>query len=288
MNTKEAVKENTFTLPNEVVVVKYIKRKRGLAANVEDNHILSGGMLSGSKKKFCAPLQRNGTVANILSAEEKEYLEKDTNLNLSVYGEFWNTFYVTLFKDSANNRFDLSNPMDYISIKILESLKGDIAPNWNDRNKKLTYQFVITRSNEEFNEKKAKLDTKKQAFKLYGKIEDDREKLLGVLKLLTNQPISADSKLNWIQGKVEEYLDTMPSQFLSILDDPSFDTKVLIGKGVDSGLVIRSGNKYRTVDGLDLCENGQVASFDNAVKYLDNVKNQEVRLLIEARIDNNK
>jgi len=178
--------------------------------------------------------------------------------------------------------------LSFISIRILESLKNDIAPTWNDRNKKQTYQFVITRTDEEFKEKKVKLDTKKQAFKLYGKIEDDRDKLIGILKLLTNQPISADSKLDWIQGKVEEYLDKMPSSFLSIIEDKSFDTKVLIHKGIDSGLVIRSGNKYSTIDGLDLCENGEVASFDNAVKYLDNPKNQEVRLLIEARIDNSK
>jgi hypothetical protein len=287
METKEVTK-SAFTLPKDIVIVKFIKRKMGMSANVDENHVISGGMLSGSKKKFCAPLQRNGSVANILSPEEKTHLEELTNLNLSVYGDFWTTFFVSLYKDDANNRFDMSNPMDYISIKILESLKNDIAHSWNDRNKKQTYQFVITRSDEEFKEKKVKLDTKKQAFKLYGKIEDDKEKLIGILKLLTNQPISADSKLEWIQGKVEEYLDSMPSSFLSILEDKSFETKVLINKGVDSGLIIRNANKYATVDGLDLCENGEIASFDNAVKYLEHPKNQEVRLLIEARIDNSK
>lgn len=286
MEVKET--SNKFTLPSDIVIVKFVKRKVGMAAHVDENHVISGGMLSGSKKKFCAPLQKNGNIANILTSEEKDYLEKETGLNLSVYGEFWEKFYVSLYKDDANNRFDMSNPMDYISIKILESLSNDVAKSWNDRNKKQTYQFVITRSDEEFKEKKAKLDTKKSAWKLYGKIEDDREKLIGILKLLTNQPISVDSKLNWIQGKVEEYLDSMPSQFLSIVEDPSFDTKVLINKGVDSGLIIRNSNKYSTVDGLDLCENGQVPSFDNAVRYLDNAKNQEVRSLIEARIDNGK
>jgi len=94
-----------------------------MAAHVDENHVISGGMLSGSRKKFCAPLQKNGNIANILTAEEKEFLEKETGLNLSVYGEFWQTFYVSLFKDDANNRFDMSNPMDYISIRILESSK---------------------------------------------------------------------------------------------------------------------------------------------------------------------
>lgn len=287
MKVKEV--ENTFTLPNEVVIVKYIKRKRGLAANVDDNHVISGGMLSGSKKKFCAPLTRTGKVANVLTSEEKAFLEKELNgINLSVYGDFWSTFYVSLWKDDANNRFDLSDPMDYLSVRLLESLKNDIAPSWDSRNQKGTYQFVITRAEEEFKEKKAKLDSKKQAWKIYGKIEDDREKLIGILKLLTNQPISVDSKLDWIQGKVEEHLDKAPYSFLSIVTDKSFDTKVLINKAVDSRIIIRNSNKYETVDGLQLCENKEIPSFDNAVKYLDNPKNQEVRSLLEARVDNSK
>lgn len=288
METKEVKSKSNFTLPNDIVVVKFIKRKRGMASHVDENHVISGGMLSGSKKKFCAPLTRSNTIANVLTKEEKEFLEEETGLNLSVYGDFWKTFYVSLWKDDANNRFDMADPMDFISIRLLESLKNDIAPGWNERNKKQSYQFVITRTDEEFKEKKAKLDTKKQAFKTYGKIEDDKEKLIGILKLLTNQPFSSDSKLSWIQGKVEEYLDTMPSAFLAIIDDPSFDTKVLINKGVDNGAIIKNSNKYSTIDGLDLCENGSIPSFDNAVKYLDNVKNQEVRHLIEARINNSK
>lgn len=289
MKTKEVVEKPAFTLPNEIVIVKHVQRKRGLAANVDDNHVISGGMLSGSKKKFCAPLKRTGGIANILSAEEKEYLEKELNgANLSVYGDFWKTFYVSLWKDAANNRFDMNDPMDYISIRLLEALKNDISPDWESRNKKATYQFVITRAEEEFKEKKAKLDSKKQAWKIYGKIEDDRDKLIGILKLLTNQPISADSKLDWIQGKVEEHLDKAPYSFLSIIEDKSFDTKVLINKGVDNNLIKRNGNKYETVDGLKLCERAEIPSFDNAVKYLDNPKNQEVRSLLEARIDNTK
>jgi hypothetical protein len=288
MGVKEKVK-STFELPSEVVIVKFIKRKKGLAANVEDNHVISGGMLSGAKIKYCAPLERNGAIANVLTKEEKDFLEERLGgQNLSVYGPFWKDYFVSLYKDDAENRFDLSNPLDYISIKVLLSWTNEVAPDWKSRNDRSTYRFVITRENEEFKEKKAKLDVKKTAFKLYGKIEDDREKLLGVLKLLSNQPISADSKLDWIQGKVEEVLDTKPSVFLQVLQDPSLDVKMLINNAVDANIIQVKSNKYKTIDGLDLCEAGQIASFDNAVKYLQNPKNQEVKSLLEARIDNSK
>lgn len=287
METKQY--KGNFTLPNEIVIVKYIHRRRGMAANVEANHVIAGGMLDKAVRKFSAPLQRNGSIKNVLSANEKEYLEAVTGLDLSVYGNFWVNFRVSLHKDDANNRFDLSNPMDYISIKILETLsKEDIALTWADRNKNQTYQFAITREHEEMLESKVRYDSKKEAFKMYGKIEDDRDKLLGVLKLLTNKPISKDSSLGWIQTKVEEFIDTMPSQFVSVVNDKSFHTKLLINTAIDKGVIVKNSNKYSTVDGLELCNPGELPTFDNAVAYLDNPKNQEIRDLIEAKPKQNK
>lgn len=282
----EETKVSNFTLPDTKVTVRFIKRRRGMAANVADNHIISGGMLPNAKKKFCAPVQAsNGVIVNVLTKEEKDYLEGITGLNLSVYGDFWNTFYVTLSKDDNSNIFQLSNPMDYISYKMLLSLKDDIAPSWDKRNVKKTYQFVITEEGEIQNETKAKLDVKKEAFKAYIRMEDDKDKLLGVLKLLSNQPISENSTLDWVQGKVESYIDASPQSFLNVLNDPYLQTKVLINKAIERKIILKKGNKYETVDGLILAKNGENPSFNNAVKYLEDDKNQEIRLLLEAKVN---
>ena len=256
-----------------------------MAANVESNHVIAGGMLSNSVRKYMAPLQRNGSIANILTKEEKEFLEAETGQNLSVYGDFWTEFTVALYKEDTNNIFDMSKPMDYISIRILEANDNDIAKSWDERDNKATYDFVITREGELSTEKRSKLNIKKEAFNLYSKIEDDKDKLLSVLKLMSKKPISSDSKLKWLQGEVEEYVDTDSEKFVKLLNDTSFDTKALIQKAVDYKIILKKNNKYLTIDGLELAENGQVPSFDNAVKYLDDDKNQEVRALIEARID---
>lgn len=280
--------ENSFSLPNDIITVKFIKKNKGMASNVEASHVISGGMLIGSVKTFRAPLTRNNTIANVLTKEEKEYLERVTDLNLSVYGPFWETFKVALHKEDASNRFDLSSPMDYIAIKLLESLKDEIASSWSERNRKQTYQFAICKQDEEMLESKVKYDSKKEAFKLYGKIEDDKDKLLGVLKLLTNKPISKDSTLNWLQHKIEEFIDTMPSQFVNVINDKTFYTKMLLNTGVESGVILKVGNKYKTLDGLDLCNSGEIATFDNAVNYLDNPLNQEVRTIIETKINKTK
>src|SRR5690606_37590110 len=147
-------------------------------------------------------------------------------------------------------------------------------------------QFVITRNEEVTNEKKAKLDIKKDAFKLYARIEDDKDKLVSILKLLSNAPVSSISKLKWVQGKVEEYIDDSPAKFLSVVNDSYYETKSLINKGVECGVIVRYGNKYSKIDGLQLCESENIPTFDNAVRYLNGDKNQEVRALIEDKIDN--
>lgn len=275
-----------FILPEKKVVVKYIRRKKGMAVGVSDDHVIAGGMLEGAKKGFLAPLLRNGTIANVLKSEEKETLQKITGLNLSVYGDFWKNHVVYLFKE--DNILDLQSPTDYISYKILLSLKEDIAPSWNERNDKLTYQFVITSEDDELQEKRQSFDTKLEAFKIYGKINDDKEKLIGILKLITNKSISQNSTLKWIRSQVEDYLEKKPSAFLDIIKDSSLETKLLINDGVESKVIVKSGNKYSTIDGLDLCEDGSSPSFGNAVKYLDDPRHQEIRSLIEAKINNTK
>jgi len=280
------VLEKTFTLPQKTVTVKYIKRKKGMASNVSEDHVISGGMLSGSVKRYCTPLMRNGSLANVLNSAEKEELEKLTGLNLSIYSDFWKEHSISLFKE--DNLLDLSNPLDYISYKILLSYKNDICSTWAERNSKQTYEFVIVSGDEELNEKKVSYDSKKEAFKLYGKIEDDKDKLLGILKLLTNKPISSDSTLTWLQTKVEEFIDSKAKLFVDLMKDSKFETKLLIQDAEEKGYVKKSGNKYSTIDGLDLCENGQIPTFENAIAYLDNPKHQDVRGIVEAKLLNKK
>lgn len=275
---------NTFTLPKEVIIVKFIPRKRGMASNVPDNHVISGGMMSKAKVKYQAPIQKNGAIANILTTTEKAFLEDETGLNLSVYGDFFKEFFVSLFKDDASNKFNLQDPMDYIAYKIL-SVCPEVAPDWEARKLNPEYRFAITREGEVQDEKKKALDVKKEAFKAYGKIEDDKEKLLSVLKLLTNKAIASTSKIGWVQAQIEIIVDENPEKFLSVVQDPHFETKALINRGVEAKVIIKEANQYVTNDGLQLCEPGGVATFANAVKYLDDDKNQELRLLIEARID---
>lgn len=285
------VKKVAFTLPNEKVTIKYIRRRKGMANDVDDNHVISGGLLNDAKIKYVAPLLRNGAIANLLDNEEKAYLEDvmGEGINLGVFGKdsIWYDLSVTLGKDDAGNILDLSNPIDFLKFKILEGNKGEIAASWAERENSQKYRFAIVRDGELKNASKKKMDIKKLAFKLYGKIEDDKDKVISVLKLISNKVPARTSRLDWLQGELEEQLDAKPQKFVDILQDSDFETKALINKAIEAKVIIRAGSLYKTEDGLDLCKPGEQPTYVKAIAYLNDDLNQDTRLMIQAKTDKN-
>lgn len=276
-----------FTLPNKKITVRYIKRKKGMAADVKDDHVIAGGMLNGAFKRYPVPKQKNKALANVLTKAEKEYLESDEGLgkNLSVYSnrEFWATRYVNLFK--GDNIFDLTDPIDYIDYKILLANTDWIAPSLKEQNNKLTYAFVIVDAEEEMEIQKTSFNYKKEAFKLYSKVESNKQILRGILKIINRKPVSEESALPWLQKEVEYIVDKNPKSFVELLSDSNYETKILLSNAEDAGVVLNRNQRYSTTDGIELAEPGEVASFENAVKYLSDPKNSELVDIIKIKIE---
>ena len=67
-------KEQTFTLPNETVEIRYIKKQTGTI--VDPRHVAYGGLLEGKGRTFPVQMLRNGNYANVLTKEEKKYFEE--------------------------------------------------------------------------------------------------------------------------------------------------------------------------------------------------------------------
>lgn len=286
----EVKEKEGFELPNEKVTIKFIKRRKGLASDVSDEHVMSGGMIEGATRKYCVPLMKNGGLKNVLTNAEKEYFEKGhyNGVNLSIYSEFWKNQYVTLEK--LDTILDLSIPEDYIKYKILLAWDDVIAPSLDEfqRVNKGTYQFYITRSGEEIKDRSKKLNSIKAAWKEYYKIEDNRELLISINYLLTGKKVADNSSIDFIKTEVETLVDNRTSDFLNLVQDPNFETKTLIALAENAGIILKKNGRYETVDGLTLAKQGEIASLQNAVKYLIDPKNQEVRDLIQARVENAK
>ena len=105
---------------------------------------------------------------------------------------------------------------------------------------------------------------------------------------MTGKKISDNSTMKFINTEVETLVDTRTKDFLNLVEDPNFETKTLIALAENAGIVLKKNGKYETVDGLTLAKQGEIASLPNAVNYLIDPKNQEVRDLIQARVTNTK
>ena len=108
-------------LRNEKVIVRFIARAKGMIT--DPRHILFGGMAAGSKIKFTTPLLRSGQYADVLTKEEKKFLEYKLGLEpnaLSVHNRtnnFWSDA-----NEQGIGRIELSCTLPFLAYMIGISL----------------------------------------------------------------------------------------------------------------------------------------------------------------------
>ena len=295
INKKED-KELINCLRNEKVIVRFVPRETAMVHN--KNHILYGGMAETATRNFVVPrLTSTGLYVNILTNDEKNYLEYAMGLEpntLSIYKKndnFWDDSNpngigrVTLHKQ--DNYLDLSNPSDYIKYKILLANKDQIASSLQELEDrpKATYQFVIISENAETKSNLSKMDATMECYVEYGSIRNDKDTLKTIIELIEKRPIAPQVKLDYLQGKVNDYIQKDPRRFLSIVTDKLLPAKVLIKKGMEQGLISWRNNLYYwKQDGMPMCEMGEESTLTNAAKYLTSPKHSELKFMLEAKL----
>jgi hypothetical protein len=283
-------------LRNERIIVMFVPRPSTMVQNPK--HILYGGMAEGAKRCFVVPrLNSTGMFRNVLTDSEKAFLEKAMGLEynaLSVYKKkdnFWDDSNPMgigrVILSKQDNYLDLSIPEDYIKYKILLANKDQIASSLKELEDrpKATYQFVIISENAEAASNLSRMDTIQRSYMEYGKVEDDLYTLRTVIEILGGRPLSSQIKLDYLKGKVNEYIQKDPRRFLSVIKDELLPAKVLIRRCVDAGLIGRKNDAYYLrEDGSPLCEMNEVSTFNNAAKYLSSIKHQELKYTLEAKL----
>lgn len=283
-------------LRNERVIVRFIKRPTLMVR--DPKHILYGGMAEKATRSFAVPrLNSTGLYKNVLTDSEKKFLENAMGLEynaLSVYkkeNNFWDDSNptgigrVTLHKQ--DNYLDLSVPTDYIKYKILLANKDQIASSLQELEDKpkATYQFVIISENAEAQMNLGKMDIKKKCWMEYGKIENDFDTLRVLIELLEGRPISPKVKLDYLQSKIDEYIQRNPRVFLSTVTDELLPAKVLLKKCVEAGLIGKKNDAYYLrSDGSPLCEMNEESTLNNAAKYITSIKHKELKYTLEAKL----
>lgn len=283
-------------LRNEKVIVRFVPSQTAMVQR--KGHILYGGMAESATRSFVVPrLAKTGMFKNILTDNEKSFLEKAMGLEinaLSIYkkeNNFWDDSNsngigrVTLHKQ--DNYLDLSIPEQYIQYKILLANKDYIAPSMEElENKpKATYQFVIISEGDETKRSLSRMDITMECYTEYGAVKKDKDTLKVIIEQLERRPISSNVKLDYLQNKINDYIQADPRKFYTVITDKYLQAKVLIKRSVEAGLIGTKNNTYYLrKDGTPLCEMGEESTLNNAAKYVSSIKHQEIKYLLEAQL----
>lgn len=272
------------------IIVRRIPKNHGLVT--DPRHIYSNGMAEDANRYFTVPVLRSGTFVNVLTTNEKNYLEYIMGLPanaLSVHRKvdnFWSNRLVRLRKQ--DNYFDLSIPEEYINYKILLANKDRIAPSLEvyEKYPLETYEYYIIEEGSD-----AKLASKKtnrtyECYTEYGAIRDNWDKLRLVVEQLTGKAVSPKQKIEWLQEQVGELIQNEPARFLDCVRDEYLDIKILLKKAIDAGIIYRRGEYYFLRDNNEpLCNPNEDPTFNTAAKFIGLPKNQELRFAIEAKVN---
>lgn len=283
-------------LRNERVIVRFLAKPSILVSNPK--HVLYGGMSEHATRNFCVPrLSSTGLFVNVLTNNEKRFLEQVMGLEedtMSIYKKkdnFWDDSNpngigkVTLHKQDTY--LDLSVPEDYIKYKILLANKNLICKSLQELEErpKATYQFVLISESAESTSNLSKMDATMECYTEYGAVRSNIDTLRVIIELLESRPLAQRVKLDYLQGKVNEYIQDNPRRFLTIIKDPLLPIKVLIKKSIEHGLIsMRNNLYYLREDGSPLCEMGEESTLNNAAKYIGSIRRQELKYMLEAKV----
>lgn len=289
----EKEKQLISCLRDEKVCVRYVPRQSHMVT--DPKHILYGGMAEEATKTFVVPKLTTGTYVNVLTNSEKAFLEdflgmeKDT---LSVYKKqdnFWsdsNTQGINKVKlRKQDNYLDLSIPEDYIRYKILLANKDFIAasPKILEERPKATYQYVIIEGSEQISSAKRSMNTTRECYMEFGKIENDVETLMSIVEQLDGRNVAPNTSIDFLHTKIDFFIQSNPKAFLKVVKDETLPTKVLIRRSINAGNIIKRGDYlYLKSDGKPMCGDNEEPILPVAVKFLNNPKNQEYKLGLEA------
>ena len=275
-------------LSKDRVLIKFVPRENAMAGN-DPKHVLYGGMAETSTRTYVVPMLRSGQLKDVLTKDEKSFLESYLGLEdnaLSVYNvenNFWKKFKVTVRKEGDS--LDLSDGMDYIRYKVLCANSDLIAPSMQalEDRPKSTYEFVLIKESESVGASKAKIDTKKEAYKVWGKIDDKADMLRVIIETLTRKPVSSAASVDTLNVTVESLIEKDPKMFLKVANDEYLPTKVLIRNGIEAGVILnRGGQLYMRDNNEPLCEKGE-PTLNVAAGYLNMPTHQNTKLLIEDK-----
>ena len=193
-----------------------------------------------------------GNYLTGLTEDQERHFEKKMRLEegaLSRYNkDYWASFRIKIGKDGKI--LDLSVPSEA--------------------------EYVLTSIEQEAKAASAITKTKKEAYKLFDKM--NYSKMKAYLKVMGNR-VSEDTPGEMLESEIGKAIENDPKVFIEVLNDPHFDMKVFVDDCKSSGALIKNGSKY-SLKGGDIIG----YDLDETISYLSKDENQEVYVTLKSKI----
>lgn len=274
-------------LKNERVIVRRLLKPGKIT---DPRHALYGGMALGAYHYFTVPMLRNGQLKDVLTKDEKNFLEDALGLEANAMSvlrkvdNYWSNYQVKLGKEDTI--LDLSVAEDYIKYKVLLGNTEDIAPSMDEvaLRPKETYEYVLIHEAEEARANTKRVNKNIEAYNLLSKMEGNKDTLRLIVEIATSRPQHRTVSIDVLTDQVDKLIQSKPDLFLTIAKDPLLETKVLLKKGLECGAVRMKNDMFYDSEGKPLCDAGN-STFSVAAEWLNKPKNQGTLLSIKAMIE---
>jgi hypothetical protein len=290
MEIREEVKKE-FKLPNKKVKVRLVNAQRGAIS--DSNHVLYN-LAPGATVEICPRNKKGQSVINCpLNEEERAFFESkeksgmafspgDLSPHAKDKENYWRSKASKVKLDSNPVEYNLADASDYLKYKTLLSNDDLVAPDSASELAKKSYIFVIESDEDAQKKVVVKGDKKKRAWKLAAKMEDDKQGMIDFLSVVGKRP-SANSKMEFLIAGIDTFIEENINEFLTVLEDPNYASRVLLTKAIQVKAVKKEGHKYFLADGMELCKKGEINNLASTLNFLSSDENQEIVMVLEAK-----
>jgi hypothetical protein len=215
---------------------------------------------------------------------QKEFFEKELGVDLNPTSEadknFWRSDRrgrVVITKEGMT--LNLNQSLDMLKYLILISNRMLIAPSYDERTLKATYEFMIVDESKVTSQKLEEANVKSQAYIKFAEVTNSRSSIIGFIKSL-GRTIPATATDEWLKGEVLNVVDNSPKYFLEVVDHPQYNERIFVQEAIEAGAIIRKGEKRYVLD-----NGAELGDLNDTINYLLNPDNQESKMRIKGKIE---
>jgi hypothetical protein len=289
-------KSKISPLIDKKVTIVPIKKNTGLLfMDAKDE----ATFMTNTTRSFSLPVTKNGTLLNPLTEDEKEYLEDLLKIDLSVHSPEGKAFWASkkgkvhfrkIGKDisTAVVVLNLNDPYDFIKYKVA-LVNPRVETKWENRDLNDLAEFVIKDVDSEFKEEFGHTEKAAEVAEYLINNKNDYKALYNLMRLYgksskVEKYPSKGATTGWLFNEL--FKSTQSKKETTALhelikQDPSiYASRVFIDDAIEAGAVTKISGRYE-LPGGDVIGYSEL----EVIKFLDNKRNQDIKLRIKTQIE---